>query len=233
MWSQGPLSGWGPTLVFPQAQPEPTELRSRDAEGKTEVPFFFSGQMSPGLSLTDISVWVSPDLVQTWRLPFHLCALLAVPSSPSPLLSIGAAPSCPLFLATHSTFPCCFSPFILSILTALAPDLISHLDNFRIDQSSVLGDKCHTGLGASRTCRLERHQCFTWVGRPRRAAGSRSGGQPEWWTARSGGRPGEILVWQRHTGQFWKQRERNDYLTFQAQTFHFLERKEIFWNSSC
>lgn len=132
MWSQGPLSGWGPTLVFPQAQPEPTELQSRDAEGKTEVPFFFSGQMSPGLSLTDISVWVSPDLVQTWRLPFHLCALLAVPSSPSPLLSIGAAPSCPLFLATHSTFPCCFSPFILSILTALAPDLISHLDNFRI-----------------------------------------------------------------------------------------------------
>ena len=73
-------------------------------------------------------MWVSLDLVPS--LPPLLCwlshplhHLCWEPKSPGPLPS--------LFLPTHSTFPDCLPAFTVSILTALAQDLISHVDNGR------------------------------------------------------------------------------------------------------
>ena len=70
---------------------------------------------------------------QTWRLPFPFlcsasCCILSVTSAGNPGRP---GPSLPLFLATQSTFPGCLPAFTPSILTALAQDLISHVDNCR------------------------------------------------------------------------------------------------------
>lgn len=87
------------------------------------------------------------------------------------------------------------------------------------DRSTVLGDKRHTGLDASRTCHLERPQPLPWVRCPRRAAGSRRGGQS-----------GEILSQSsRDTLASFGSRERNDYSAFQVQAFHFPKRKDFFF----